>query len=164
MTTTNPPVAPAPEPDACQLSTVELRRVTAALEHATAGWFTRHQATTIFLAAGVVALGSWVVTTWSTQRVLEVQAPVDAKQDERTSELEENLSVERVERENEAARLRQNDADIARYLEESDQYDRAVLKEIAEKVRVKDEDLPDRAPLDRAAESVRAIKNRGRAE
>lgn len=156
--------------DACQeISAADLRRTTAALEQATAiakkngatSWLTRHQSVTIALVGVVVGLVSWGVNRWTRERVLETQAPIDAKQDARTGTLETKVADEIDARKHDSARLRQNDEDLVEYLQESDRYDRAVLDSVADKLRVR---KPDRAPLDRAAKRVRAIKDRGRAE
>lgn len=122
-------------------------------------WLSRHQSITIAIVGGIVGVISWGINSWSATRVLEVQAPIDSKQDTRASTLEQKLSVETEERKRAAARLRQNDVDLVDFLLESERWNSAMLDGIAARLKVP---KPDRAALDRATESALEIKVRGR--
>lgn len=140
---------------AAEVTGADLRRVVAAFENTTNGsWLARHQTWTIALVGVVVGAVSWGVNRWTREQVLEVQAPIDAKQDAAIlKETEERKAVTDV--------LQQNDEDFAEYAEEADRYERAVLDGVAKKLEV---DQPSRAELNRATKRLRGIKDRRRRE
>jgi hypothetical protein len=153
------------EIDAPRLTQGDVRRISDALEAANGrrpSWLSRHQAVTVAVVGAVIGAVSWAVGQWGRDAILEVQAPIDAAQDERARSIAADLDVEVEQREADSARLRQNDIDLVDYLRESDRYDRAMLERIAKKVRVRDDELPDRKQLERAGERLDAIKERGR--
>jgi hypothetical protein len=141
-----------------EVTAADLRRVALALERANGK--TWRQAIVVVFVGFVATAVVWTFNRWTEDRIGAVQAPIDAKQNERAAKIEAALSVEQSEREREAARLQQNDVDFVDYLQESDRYDRAVLDGVATKLRVR---KPDRAQLERAAKRLGAIKERGRA-
>lgn len=151
-----------PGDTAAEVTGADLRRAVAAIEKSTNGsWLARHQTWTIAIVGVIVGAVSWGVNRWTREQVLEVQAPIDAKQDERAGALGQRIEVETKARADAVETLQQNDQDFAEYAEESDRYEQAVLDGVADKLRVL---KPDREPLDRATKRLRKIKDRRRGE